>query len=113
MSAQPASGVGGFLRRRKQRRGMEARLITIECSGDLPLEERTELLTYATVKAAQGATLERIVKWGIKDGEIQIIVSGGAADPGPLGRVCVTVEEAEGYVNVYEEPVSLDDRRDT
>jgi hypothetical protein len=100
-------------RRRRQhseKTDMQGRLITIECDGNLPLEERYELLSYAFAKVIQGAILMEIVEWHIKDGCIKIVVGGGAAEPGPLGRVQVTVEAMPG-IKVTEEPIKLHPQR--
>jgi hypothetical protein len=68
-------------------------LITLTCNPSMQLEQRLELLTYAFAKVTQGARLEEIVEWRIKDGVIRFILSGGAANPGPRGEINAKIED--------------------
>ena len=68
--------------------------VTIRCAEeDLDLEVRTELLAWAFAKTVQGAKLERIELWDLRNGIIKFIVSGAAAVPEPRGRFMVDFDD--------------------
>ena len=68
-------------------------VVTLQCDGTLPLEERMELLSYAFAKAVQGATLRRVTKWDLRNGEIQFIVGDGPAVPPVTGKLITVLED--------------------
>lgn len=70
--------------------------VTISCDRSIELARRLNLLTFIMAESLQGAELRTIVRWDVKDGEIEFIKRSHHGITVPRGEATIRMEDANG-----------------